>query len=105
MVSLDLLVFKVYYLRTEERSEAVGDQEEARGGSRWLMATRMSDILLVFPLPQSNLRGANVTVFGCLNRGMPLLLWDNSSVKCESGISFIYLNIGSISFFHVFLIS
>uniref|UniRef100_A0A673XG44 Transmembrane protein 8B n=1 Tax=Salmo trutta TaxID=8032 RepID=A0A673XG44_SALTR len=33
----------------------------------------------------SSLRGENITVFGCLNHGMPLSLKDNSSVKCESG--------------------
>ncbi|XP_035386278.1 transmembrane protein 8B [Electrophorus electricus] len=32
----------------------------------------------------SSVKGENVTVFGCLNHGMPLSLRENSSVKCES---------------------
>ncbi|KAG7270407.1 hypothetical protein CRUP_009128 [Coryphaenoides rupestris] len=32
----------------------------------------------------STVKGANVTVFGCLNHGMPLFLRENSSMKCES---------------------
>ncbi|XP_069043127.1 transmembrane protein 8B isoform X2 [Lepisosteus oculatus] len=32
----------------------------------------------------SSLKGENITVFGCLNHGMPLSLSDNSTVKCES---------------------
>ncbi|XP_044053031.1 transmembrane protein 8B [Siniperca chuatsi] len=35
-------------------------------------------------LNMSTLKGANVTVFGCLNHGMPLFLRKNSSLKCES---------------------
>ncbi|KAA8592613.1 hypothetical protein FQN60_018068 [Etheostoma spectabile] len=35
-------------------------------------------------LNMSTLKGANVTVFGCLNHGMPLFLRENSSLKCES---------------------
>lgn len=37
-----------------------------------------------FPL-QSSVRGENITIFGCLNHGMPLSLHDNTSVSCESG--------------------
>lgn len=36
-------------------------------------------------LPQSSLRGANVTVFGCLNRGVPLFVPENATLRCESG--------------------
>lgn len=36
-------------------------------------------------LLQSALKGANVTVLGCLNHGMPLFQLDNSSLRCESG--------------------
>lgn len=46
----------------------------------------MNDICLCFLL-QSTLKGAHVTVFGCLNHGMPLFLQGNSSLKCESGMS------------------
>ncbi|KAJ3603728.1 hypothetical protein NHX12_028469 [Muraenolepis orangiensis] len=35
-------------------------------------------------LNMSTVKGANVTVFGCLNHGMPLFLRENSSMKCES---------------------
>ncbi|KAK7934381.1 hypothetical protein WMY93_005277 [Mugilogobius chulae] len=34
--------------------------------------------------PKSTLKGANVTVFGCLNHGMPLFLRENGTLKCES---------------------
>nr|XP_057926791.1 transmembrane protein 8B isoform X2 [Doryrhamphus excisus]XP_057926792.1 transmembrane protein 8B isoform X2 [Doryrhamphus excisus] len=35
-------------------------------------------------LNMSTLKDKNVTVFGCLTHGMPLFLWQNSSLKCES---------------------
>lgn len=52
----------------------------------WWLDGRMNDMCSCF-LPQSTLKGANVTVFGCLNHGMPLFLRENSSLKCESGKS------------------
>ncbi|XP_029619751.1 transmembrane protein 8B [Salmo trutta] len=46
----------------------------------------------------SSLRGENITVFGCLNHGMPLSLKDNSSVKCESdSVSGFLLSVNSSS--------
>uniref|UniRef100_A0A3P9I8N7 Si:dkey-84j12.1 n=1 Tax=Oryzias latipes TaxID=8090 RepID=A0A3P9I8N7_ORYLA len=35
-------------------------------------------------LNMSTVKGANLTVFGCLNQGMPLFLRENASLKCES---------------------
>ncbi|XP_049618225.1 transmembrane protein 8B [Syngnathus scovelli] len=35
-------------------------------------------------LNMSTLKDRNVTVRGCLTHGMPLFLWQNSSLKCES---------------------
>ncbi|XP_051972132.1 transmembrane protein 8B-like isoform X3 [Xyrauchen texanus] len=32
----------------------------------------------------SSMKGENITIFGCLNHGMPLSLHDNTSVNCES---------------------
>lgn len=52
----------------------------------WWLDGGMNDMCSCF-LPQSTLKGANVTVFGCLNHGMPLFLRENSSLKCESGKS------------------
>uniref|UniRef100_A0A665VTM5 Si:dkey-84j12.1 n=1 Tax=Echeneis naucrates TaxID=173247 RepID=A0A665VTM5_ECHNA len=47
-------------------------------------------------LNMSMLKGANVTVFGCLNHGMPLFLRENSSVKCESeSVSGFFLSVNA----------
>uniref|UniRef100_A0A3B3C3G6 Si:dkey-84j12.1 n=1 Tax=Oryzias melastigma TaxID=30732 RepID=A0A3B3C3G6_ORYME len=35
-------------------------------------------------LNMSTVKGANLTVFGCLNHGMPLFLRENASLRCES---------------------
>ncbi|XP_064152658.1 transmembrane protein 8B [Anguilla rostrata] len=39
---------------------------------------------LELKLNVSSVKGENITVFGCLNHGMPLSLSDNSTIKCES---------------------
>lgn len=46
------------------------------------------DICLRFLL-QSALRGANVTVVGCLNHGVPLFIPENATLRCESGKSLL----------------
>ncbi|XP_050799530.1 transmembrane protein 8B [Gopherus flavomarginatus] len=40
---------------------------------------------LELKLNVSSLRGENVTVFGCLTHGVPLMAGDNASVTCETG--------------------
>uniref|UniRef100_A0A3B5LT26 Si:dkey-84j12.1 n=1 Tax=Xiphophorus couchianus TaxID=32473 RepID=A0A3B5LT26_9TELE len=42
----------------------------------------------------STLKGANLTVFGCLNHGMPLFLRENSSLKSVAGF-FLSVNVSS----------
>uniref|UniRef100_A0A3Q0S5S0 Transmembrane protein 8B n=1 Tax=Amphilophus citrinellus TaxID=61819 RepID=A0A3Q0S5S0_AMPCI len=44
---------------------------------------------------QSTLKGANLTVFGCLNHGMPLFLHENSSLKCESSVAGFFLSVNT----------
>ncbi|KTF96204.1 hypothetical protein cypCar_00002075, partial [Cyprinus carpio] len=44
----------------------------------------------------SSVRGENITIFGCLNHGMPLSLHDNTSVSCESeSVSGFHLSINT----------
>ncbi|XP_049326490.1 transmembrane protein 8B isoform X2 [Astyanax mexicanus] len=43
----------------------------------------------------SSAKGENMTVFGCLNHGMPMALRDNSSVKCESAASGFLLTVNT----------
>uniref|UniRef100_A0A3B4AFE8 Uncharacterized protein n=1 Tax=Periophthalmus magnuspinnatus TaxID=409849 RepID=A0A3B4AFE8_9GOBI len=48
-------------------------------------------------LNMSTLKGANVTVFGCLNHGMPLFLRENGTVKCESSVAGFFLSVNASS--------
>uniref|UniRef100_A0A8C2DSZ8 Transmembrane protein 8B n=2 Tax=Cyprinus carpio TaxID=7962 RepID=A0A8C2DSZ8_CYPCA len=44
----------------------------------------------------SSVRGENITIFGCLNHGMPLSLHDNTSISCESeSVSGFHLSINT----------
>ncbi|XP_016305028.1 transmembrane protein 8A-like, partial [Sinocyclocheilus anshuiensis] len=44
----------------------------------------------------SSVRGENITIFGCLNHGMPLSPHDNTSVSCESeSVSGFHLSINT----------
>lgn len=90
--AFDLLVFflSVYALgaggkRVQESPGARARWRQMVGGERAL-----ADICLCFLL-QSALRGANVTVLGCLNRGVPLFIPENATLRCESGKSLLLL--------------
>lgn len=81
--ALDLLVFNVY---------ALGAGEKRLPESPGAPAVRETgDICLCFLL-QSALRGANVTVLGCLNHGVPLFIPENATLRCESGKSLLLLS-------------
>lgn len=58
---------------------------------RWLDRRTMLILVCVCFFLQSTLKGANLTVFACLNHGMPLFLRENSSLICESGTCVVIL--------------
>lgn len=83
----DLLVFNVYALGAGEEPvpESPGARARPRAG-RWSVGRETVEMCLCFLL-QSALRGANVTVLGCLNHGVPLFSPENATLRCESGKS------------------
>uniref|UniRef100_A0A8C8DIX9 Si:dkey-84j12.1 n=1 Tax=Oryzias sinensis TaxID=183150 RepID=A0A8C8DIX9_9TELE len=54
-------------------------------------------------LNMSTVKGANLTVFGCLNQGMPLFLRENASLRCESGVFEACLNVTAEVYMRAYL--